>query len=146
MSTSQRKPGEKHGHHWYVPNVSRTSEFRHVQIDTNHWRSFTHARLATAPGDPGALTLFGKSANEHRLFAEHVAGSEVATRTEGHGRIVQEWNLRPSRPDNHWFDCLVGCLVGASIQGVTLAVAGHAVSDGLRRRLRLSTIQAEKRG
>jgi hypothetical protein len=76
--------------------------------------------VATAPGDPAALTLSGKSANEHRLFAEHVAGAEVATRTEDRGRIVQEWNLRPSRPDNHWFDCLVGCLVAASMCGVTV--------------------------
>jgi hypothetical protein len=143
MSTYRRKPGEKHGHHWYVPNVSRTSEFRHVQIDTNHWKSFTQARLATTPGDPSVLTLFGKSANEHRLFAEHVAGSELATRTEGHGRSVQEWNLRPSRPDNHWLDCLVGCAVAASVCGVK--IGAEPTSAQPTRRLKLSKLQQRKR-
>jgi hypothetical protein len=143
MSTYRRKPGEKHGQHWYVPNVKRTSEFRPVQIDTNHWKSFTHARLATAPGDPGALTIFGKSANEHRLFAEHVAGSEVATRTEGHGRIVQEWNLRPSRPDNHWFHCLVSCTVAASMEGISLDSLRQAESPN-RARNKLSALQGSR--
>jgi hypothetical protein len=40
--------------------------------------------------------------------------------THGHGRDVQEWKLKPSRPDNHWLDCLVGCAVAASICGVKL--------------------------
>lgn len=48
MTTYRRRPGERHGHHWYIPNVSKTSEFRHVQIDTNYWKSFLHARLHQA--------------------------------------------------------------------------------------------------
>ena len=89
-------------------------------MDVNYWKSFVHDRLAVAPGDPGALTLFGKSAGDHALFAEHIAGSETWTLTHGQGRDVQEWKPRPTRPDNHWFDCLVGCAVAASICGVSL--------------------------
>ena len=120
MSTYRRHPGEVHGHNWYFPNVNKSSEFQHVAFDANYWKSFVHARLAVAPGDPGALTLFGKSANEHALFAEHLAGSETWTLTHGQGRDVQEWKPRPTRPDNHWLDCLVGCAVAASICGVKL--------------------------
>jgi hypothetical protein len=143
MSTYRRKPGERHGHHWYVPNVSRTSEFRHVQIDTNYWKSFVHGRLAVAPGDRGSLTLFGENPVAHRLFADHIAGSESWVRTEGHGRVVQEWKLRPSRPDNHWLDCLVGCAVGASMLGIQLGVEG--VPRKKRKRIKLSEIQKQKR-
>jgi len=32
----QRRPGERHGHNWHVPNVSHSNEFRHAAIDTNH--------------------------------------------------------------------------------------------------------------
>ena len=32
----------------------------------------------------------------------------------------EEWKLRPSQPDNHWLDCLVGAAVAASVQGVSL--------------------------
>lgn len=122
MSTYRRRRGERHGHHWYVPNVSRTSDLRHVLIDTNFWKSFIHARLATAPGDRGAMTLFGKSAGDHRLFADHVAGAETFVRTEGHGRSVCEWTIKPSKPDNHWFDCLVGCAAAASMCGVRFGI------------------------
>ena len=71
-------------------------------------------------GEKGCLTLFGSKESRHRLFADHVAGSESSTRTEGHGRVVQEWRLRPGAPDNHWLDCLVGCAVAASMLGATL--------------------------
>jgi hypothetical protein len=53
MASYRRKPGERHGHHWYMPNVSRTTEIRHVQFDANYWKTFAHARLATTPGDRG---------------------------------------------------------------------------------------------
>jgi hypothetical protein len=124
MSTYRRKRGERYGHHWYVPNVSRTSELRHVMIDTNFWKSFVHARLAASPGDHGAMTLFGNAnaKGEHRLFADHIAGAETFVRTEGHGRSVCEWSIKPSKPDNHWFDCLVGCAVAASMSGVRFGV------------------------
>ncbi len=89
-------------------------------IDTNYWKSFVHARLATEPGDKGCLTLFGSKESQHRLLGDHIAGSETWTRTQGHGRVVQEWRLRPGAPDNHWLDCLVGAAVAASMLGATL--------------------------
>jgi len=127
-----------------MPNVSRTTEIRHFQFNANYWKTFVHARLATTPGDRGCLTLYGRSANEHRLFAEHIAGSEVSTVTEGHGRVVREWALRPSRPDNHWLDCLVGCAVAASVQGAVLAGTDHG-APASRQRVRLSELQRSRR-
>ncbi len=66
------------------------------------------------------MTLFGKNPEQHRLFAEHVAEAESYVVTEGHGRTVQEWQAKPSKPDNHWLDCMVGCPVAASMEGVVL--------------------------
>jgi hypothetical protein len=119
MSTYARHPGEVHGHYWYIPNVNRTAEFPHAAADVNYWKSFVHERLAVAAGDPGSMTIFGK-APDHELFAEHIAGSETWTETKGHGRTVHEWTLNPSKPDNHWLDCLAGCAVAASMVGVKL--------------------------
>jgi hypothetical protein len=31
---------------------------------------------------------------------------------------VHEWTNRPTRPDNHWLDCLTGCAVAASMVGI----------------------------
>ena len=69
--------------------------------------------------DKGCLSLFGQEPAEHRLFADHVM-AEYRVRTEGRGRKVDEWKLPPSKADNHWFDCLVGCAVAASVIGVSL--------------------------
>ena len=38
--------------------------------------------------------------------------------TQGLGRTVREWIFKPSKPDNHWFDCLIGCAVAASMCGI----------------------------
>ena len=143
MASYQRRPGERHGHNWYIPNVSRSNEFRHVAIDTNYWKTFVHARLATAAGDRGCLSLFGRKPEEHRRFAEHVADAETWTATEGRGRVLHEWRLKPAKPDNHWLDGLVGCAVAASMCGVSLGVGSEARPD--RPRLRLSDIQKRRR-
>jgi hypothetical protein len=70
-------------------------------------------------GDRGCLSLFGDNPAQHRMFAEHLA-AEYRVKTEARGRTVDEWKLRPERGDNHWFDCLVGCAVAASMQGASL--------------------------
>jgi len=57
---------------------------------------------------------------------------------------VDEWKLRPTRPDNHWLDCLVGCAVAASIQGAALAGI-DARSAAQRQRVRLSELQRGRR-
>lgn len=71
-------------------------------------------------GDRGCLSLYGDQPEKHRLFAEH-ATSEYRVKTEGRGRTVDEWKLRPECGDNHWFDGIVGCAVAASVQGASLA-------------------------
>jgi hypothetical protein len=93
-------------------------------------------------GDPGCLSLFGQSAEGHRLLGEHVA-SEYRVRTEGRGRTVDEWKLRVDGLDNHWLDCLVGSAVAASMHGVVLfGTDGKAVA---RQRVRLSSLRGQRR-
>jgi len=76
-------------------------------------------RLKTGHGGKGALTLFGGPEQSHQLLA-HMLTSEYRVPTLGRGRRVDEWLIRPGRPDNHWWDNLVGAAVAASIEGVTL--------------------------
>jgi len=139
----KRKPGDRVGHNWRVPNVQGKRQVRHVLYDANFWKSFVYARLAVPMGDRGCLSLFGASPERHRLFAEHLT-AEYRVRTQGRGRTVDEWKLRPAATENHWFDCLVGCAVAASMQGVTLP--GTELRPGRpRRRIRLSELQGRKR-
>lgn len=119
MREYTKKPGDKVGLNWRMPNVQGRRAVRYAIYDTNWWKSFVHARLSVAMGDRGCLSMFGKEPREHRMFADQVC-SEYRVRTTGRGREVDEWKLRPERPDNHFLDCLVGCAVAASIQGVML--------------------------
>ena len=107
------------GLHWRIPALVGKRQVRHVIIDTNYWKSFLHSRLAVLMGDPGCLSLFGHDPKQHQLIAEHLV-SEFRVKTVANSRTVDEWKLRATRPDNHWLDCMVGCAVAASIEGISL--------------------------
>jgi phage terminase large subunit GpA-like protein len=143
FSEYKRKPGDRVGHNWRMPNVAGKRSVRHVVYDTNYWKSFIYARLVVSMGDRGCLSLYGDSPDQHRLFAEHLT-SEYRVKTEGRGRTVDEWKQRPERGDNHWFDCLVGAAVAASIQGAVLP--GTQRTAPIRRdRVSFAELQRRKR-
>ena len=77
-----------------LSNVHGKWAIRHVVYDTNFWKAFIAARLLVPMGDRGCLSLFGRDPEVHRLFAEHLT-AEFRVRTEGRGRVVDEWKLRP---------------------------------------------------
>jgi hypothetical protein len=90
FSEHRRKSGERIGPNWRITTTVGKRTIRHV--------------------------LFEAVPEQHRLLAEHLA-AEYRVRTEGRGRTVDEWKIRPEQSDNHWLDCLVGCAVAAAIQG-----------------------------
>jgi len=70
-----------------------------------------------------------------------VARSERWVEVTGTGGAVREWSPLPTRPDNHWFDSLVGCAAAATMVGVKApaeAAAGRQrkryTQDDLRRK------------
>jgi hypothetical protein len=103
FSEYKRRPGDRIGHNWRIPNVKGKRAVRYVLFNSNYWKSFVHARLAVAMGDKGCLSLFGTKPARHRLFGEHLS-AEYRVKTEGRGRTVDEWKLRPERSDNHGLD------------------------------------------
>lgn len=133
FSEYKKRPGDRVGHNWRQPNVSGRRATRYCLFDSNYWKSFVYSRLSTPLGGPGALSLWGSDPIAHRLLADHLV-AEYRTRTSGRGRECDEWQSKPGRPDNHWFDCLVGSAVAASCEGVELA--GTGVSDAGEQRKR----------
>lgn len=114
-SQYERRKGEQLGEHWRIsPSPGRA--IRHVVIDTYYWKSVLAQRLNLPQGDRGSIALFGAQARVHELLCRHLS-SERAEMVEARGRRVEEWDLPDKQRDNHWWDCLVGCAVGASIQG-----------------------------
>jgi hypothetical protein len=143
FSEYRRKMGDRVGHNWRIPNVQGKRQVRHVLFDTNYWKTFLYSRFAVPMGDRGCLSLYGDSSVTHRLFADHLT-AEYRVKTEGRGRTVDEWKIRPERSDNHWFDCLVGCAVAASMQGASLPeTKDRAVAK--RGRVKLSELQRNRK-
>jgi hypothetical protein len=137
-----KHPGDRVGLNWKIPNLNGRRAVRHVIYDTNFWKSFIHARFSTAMGDRGCLSLFGTKPDDHRMFADQIC-SEYRVRTIGRGREIDEWKLRPERPDNHFLDCVVGTAVAAAIQGVSLAESGASASADSPKRVSFADLQRQ---
>jgi len=136
MTEYRKQPGDRLGFNWMMPSVAKKRAVRHVIFDSNFWKSFVHARLAVPTGDKGSLTLYGRIPGTHQLLAEHLT-AEYRVKTQGRGRTVDEWKLKPEHHDNHWLDCLAGCAVCGSMLGCTLPEFG-AVAQKKKGRIKLS--------
>jgi hypothetical protein len=104
---------------WRVSNAVAGRRGRHVTFDTNKWKTFVAERLRTPAGAAGCLSLFargppGRAPDVRRPLHRRVPGRGQAP---GRRDEVDEWKDRPGR-DNHLWDCLVGCAVAASLQGL----------------------------
>ncbi len=140
VDVAKKKTGERIGLNWRMPKPE-FGVVRHVVFDANFWKSFVRNRLRTATGDRGCLSLYGNSANRHRLLADHLT-AEYSVSVSGRGRKVDEWKPRIGR-DNHWLDCLVGCAVAASILGCAVPEAGGRITRAAGPRKSLAAQQAE---
>ncbi|MBP5232117.1 MAG: hypothetical protein J6333_01785, partial [Planctomycetes bacterium] len=135
----KREAGLKIGFNWHLKANPRKRAVRYMLIDTNFWKSFFRERLFTAMGDPGCLSLWGEDEEQSRLIAEHLS-SEVSEPTAGRGRRVDVWTALPGR-ENHWLDCVVGDMAGASMLGCALS-AGDLAAKIINNSRRATASQA----
>jgi hypothetical protein len=132
------KPGERRGVGWKIRPAEGGG--RYGLIDTNYWKNFTHGRLGVAIEDPGALSLFnpGNKLTTHRMIAEHCR-AERRIEDKTNERTLQIWKEKSSKPDNHLFDCLVGAVAMAGIEGAALKELRVSQPKRRRRRRRVVT-------
>lgn len=139
ISEYRKKPGERIGLNWIIPATAGRHAIREVRYDTNAYKSFIVERIVTPMGDRGCLSLFGRDAELHRMFADHLT-AEYPVKVEARGRSVTEWKLRLNR-ENHFLDNIVGNAVAASVLGCSLV----GVAEQRREKKRRKTF-AETRG
>lgn len=88
------------------------------EVDSDHWKTWVHQRLSTQVGNPGALTLFQASPQEHLALAKHLT-AEVKTEEFVAGKgVVTKWERR--RRQNHWLDALYNACAAGHYCGVRL--------------------------
>lgn len=95
-------------------------------MDSNHWKSRFHEKLATDINEPGSISIFATKPSEdykHECFAKHLR-AETVKRIEVNEQVKDIWTLPPSKPDNHWFDGADGSCLAASITGCTTWTPG----------------------
>ncbi|MCL2304640.1 MAG: phage terminase large subunit family protein [Planctomycetaceae bacterium] len=116
ISEFRRMPGLTIGWHWLYKKMNKRS-FYTFEVDTNYGKTEVHSGFVVNVGDKGSISLWGNKPEEHRMFADHCA-AEAATLVKANGREIYEFFEKPHRPDNHFFDCIVGCRFAASIEGM----------------------------
>jgi len=133
---SERKydHGSRVGLGWVIKKRKSRTDVKSVTVDVNFWKTALQDQLAARVGSPGAVTFYD---GKHRMLAEHIT-SEFGTPTEGRGRTVIEWRLKPGH-DNHWLDTTVGCLVLGSVCGCNVPEYSDAVERKRKRRVRRKT-------
>jgi phage terminase large subunit GpA-like protein len=95
-----------------------TERLHLIQADSDHWKRFTHGRLSTPLGKPGAMTFFSAQRQEHLGLARHLT-AEIKTEefVAGKGATIR-WQC--VRRDNHWLDALSYACVAGHFCGVRL--------------------------
>jgi hypothetical protein len=109
--------GDRTGFYWRLEKGKD-----HLIFDANAYKDFLTNRLAIAVEEAGSLLFYKPTRKgQHRMLAEHLT-AEFPVATTAYGVTVNLWQAKPNR-DNHLFDCLAGCLVAASVEGIT--ATGH---------------------
>lgn len=133
MSEWAVKPGERVGWNWRITPVTGGGRGRLCVFDPNIWKTFAVDRFLAPMGAVASVTLHGKESHNHQLLADHLT-AEFRVRTEGRGRQLDEWSMKPGRVDNHLFDCFVGAAVAANVQGLAWqagSLAGQVVTPAI---------------
>ncbi|MGI6353823.1 MAG: hypothetical protein GX937_02400 [Lentisphaerae bacterium] len=122
FSEFKRRPGEIISpYEWHIAPIKNKRQVRLLRYDTNYWKSFYRNRVLTSRGDPGAFSINGERITDRfRLLADQLS-SEYSIAESARGRRVDVWKLTPNR-ENHWLDCVIGCMVAASEQGCRLII------------------------
>lgn len=117
-------PGDEHGWNWRI-DARTQGKGRFIDFDTYPWKSFVASALLAPAGSVGSFYLPGASIREHTLLTSHLL-AEYRAPTWGEGRRVEQWMLRAGKRENHWWDGLIGCAVGASTLGLKFSAAAAA--------------------
>ena len=140
----KKRPGERHGYHWRL-GVSETGRGQSVQYDTDAWKSFVYERLTMPLGGPQVITLYGKDHRQHGLLSEHLS-SEFSEPVQMRGVTFDKWKVLPDRGENHWFDCLTGAAVAASVQGLQWTANVLSVGEEKKSKpISLKELQQQRR-
>jgi hypothetical protein len=107
------------GYGW-VHSLTKERDALLVSYQTDTWKTWAEERLRTPLGGSGSLQLWLEAdARAHAELAQQFTSERPTWKEKKDGTRFKKWTLLPARA-NHFWDCLVGCCVGAARVGVKL--------------------------
>jgi hypothetical protein len=85
-----------------------------------HPRTRLVVRGSGQPQQSGSISLYDAPPEYHESVSHHICDSEYPEPVIARSVKKNKWKERDGRPDNDWFDTLVGCLALASMCGAYL--------------------------
>ncbi len=87
---------------------------RFAAQNSDVWKETAQRSFLSVPLTPGSASIWGRSPEEHAEFASQITAERLADKALGaRGAMMYHWTLRPGA-ENHYLDCLAGCLAAAS--------------------------------
>jgi len=117
MTEWRRVPGDRVGPGWLFSRPGKRIA-RSLHIDTYHWKTTAAIALAKGANENGSITL---PTGNNALLIDHCMAEKSDELSSGQ-RTVYAWSMRPGETENHWWDCLVGTMAGASWRGCNAAL------------------------
>lgn len=138
LRETDTRPGTRVGLRWKI--IPAKGGYKWVQIDTNFWKTFAANRIRTRVPKEGEVNgglTFCAEKRGHRMLFEQLT-AEAPTRKLAGGMTFDHWKQKPASPDNHLLDCLTGCSVAASIEGVSLSEHQQPVLKRQKRKVKVN--------
>lgn len=128
------KDGDRVGAFWRL-RTPRKGQARHLLYDIDHWKTFHRDRLLMPAESPGSCQLY--AGRSHEMYADHMLSEHSSLIHDVNSqRIVEVWEHRPERPDNHFLDCAVGNAMLGAMLGCRLPSEEPVAQRSTRKRRR----------
>lgn len=92
-----------------------------VWVNTNRAKTHAAQRLIAPMGAPDTVTLYAAPTGWHSLLVSHFTAEYAQPASIGELKY-EKWTMKPSRTENHWWDCFVHCVVCNCMEGRQLEV------------------------
>ena len=119
MASFRREKGDVWGTGWGAAKP-KPGEMRVVTIDTNHTKTFLHERFMAGISGRASLSLYRDEPGSHAMFADQLTDEmpQMVVNITNDRELLM-WVQKPAA-NNHFLDCIVGCVAGASMRGIQL--------------------------
>ena len=115
--------------HYKISKINKTDSKAYgmslVIVDTGKYKDMIASRMRKKNGRGSWMVYKGCD----REYAEQVTAEHKINVKTNNGKVKQEWHLKSSHADNHYFDCEVYCMAAADIMGIRTAHLNDEVEE-----------------